>query len=77
MAPAGNNRTRHPGRPAGAQARTGRRAIPRPAGEAADIREPSLNTSHLDDVEGPERTVGDVLDATRAWLAKVLAAGDN
>ncbi|MGO8882786.1 MAG: hypothetical protein ACLQDY_18680 [Streptosporangiaceae bacterium] len=39
--------------------------------------------TELDDVEGPERAVavvgdaGDVLDATRAWLARVLAAGDN
>ena len=39
--------------------------------------------TELDDVEGPERAVdvvgdvGDVLDATRAWLAKVLAAGDK
>ncbi len=39
--------------------------------------------TELDDVEGPERVVAvvgdadDVLDATRAWLTRVLPASDD
>jgi len=39
--------------------------------------------TELDDVEGPERAVAvvgvvdDVVDATRAWLTRVLPAGDD
>ena len=39
--------------------------------------------TELDDIEGPERAVavvgdaGDVIDATRAWLNRVLLAGDE
>jgi hypothetical protein len=36
--------------------------------------------TELGDVEGPERAVavvGDALDATQVWLARVLAAGDH
>jgi hypothetical protein len=39
--------------------------------------------TELDDIEGPERAVAvvgdadDVVDATRAWLNRVLLAGDD